>query len=98
MEINMTTGFEEQMMNNILSIGDIVGDTNRMVIAQTKKAERIPGDSYASWIAICVKGTEYHPYAVWDVVASPKGFMAYHGNYCMTLEEALIYYKERGGK
>lgn len=88
------------MVNNEdteLSIGDIVGDSQRMVIAYTKKSDRIPNDSYASWLTICAKEGEFHPYVVWDVVARPEGFVAQNGTYAKTLEEALGYYHERGG-
>jgi hypothetical protein len=83
---------------NELMIGDTVGDTNRLVIACTKKAERIPNDSYAHWITICFKAQEYHPYVVWNVIARPEGFSSAHGDYYFTLEEALIQYKKRGGE
>ena len=79
-------------------IGDTVGDTNRLVIACTKKAERIPNDSYAHWITICFKALGYHPYVVWNVIARPEGFSSAHGDYYFTLEEALIQYKKRGGE
>ena len=83
---------------NELRIGDIVGTTNRIVIASTKKAERIPEDSYAYWITICHKEGELHPYVVWNVIARPDGFSAVEGDYCSTLEQALIQYKKRGGE
>lgn len=98
MSFKMTVGFEEQMMNSDLRIGDFIGDTNRMVIAYTKKGDRIPGDSYANWVAICAKHGEYHPYVVWYVNATPRGFSATTGDYCFTLEEALEVYKNRGGE
>lgn len=83
---------------NELSIGDTVGHTNRIVIACTKKADRIPDDSYAYWVTICHKDTEFHPYVVWNVIARPDGFSAADGDYFFTLEEALIQYKKRGGQ
>jgi hypothetical protein len=79
-------------------IGDIVGTTNRMVIATTKKSERIPGECYAVWVAICHKEDEYHPYVVWDVIARPEGFAAEHGDYCSTIQQAMNAYIKRGGK
>ena len=85
-------------LDNQLQLGDIVGDTNRMVIALTKKTDRVPGDSYATWVAICVKEGEYHPYVVWDVIARPEGFYAQSGDYTFALSEALSYYHNRGGK
>lgn len=83
---------------NELRIGDIVGTTNRIVIASTKRAERIPEDSYAYWVTICHKEGELHPYVVWNVIARPDGFSAVDGDYCSTLEQALIQYKKRGGE
>jgi hypothetical protein len=83
---------------NELRIGDIVGTSNRIVIASTKKAERIPDDSYAHWIAICHKEGELHPYVVWSVIARPEGFSASNGDYCLTLQEAVTIYKKRGGE
>jgi hypothetical protein len=85
-------------LDNELRIGDIVGSTNRTVILYTKKADRIPGDSYSVWIAICHKDGELHPYVVWDVIARPEGFVAEHGNYCSTIQEAMNAYIKRGGQ
>jgi hypothetical protein len=83
---------------NELRIGDKVGTTGRMVIAYTKRGERIVGDSYATWVAICVDDTEYHPYVVWTVIARPEGWCAEGGDYCFTLDDALVAYKARGGE
>jgi len=83
---------------NELRIGDIVGATNRIVITSTKKADRIPDDSYAHWITICYGQNELHPYVVWSVVARPQGFEASNGDYCTTLEQAVTIYKKRGGE
>lgn len=83
---------------NELQVGDIVGDTNRMVILSTKKSPRIPGNYYATWIAICHKEGEYHPYVVWDVIARPEGWYCQTGDYCSNMEQALIAYQKRGGK
>jgi hypothetical protein len=83
---------------NELHIGDVVGTTNRTVITATKKADRIPDDSYAHWITICHKENELHPYVVWSVVAIPQVFEASNGDYCTTLEKAVTIYKKRGGE
>jgi hypothetical protein len=84
-------------LDNQLQLGDIVGSTNRMVIASTKRTDRVPGDTYATWITICYKEGEHHPYVVWTVIARPEGFSAESGDYCSTLEQAFSAYKERGG-
>lgn len=81
-----------------LRIGDKVGSTQRMVIAYTKRNERVVGDCYATWVAICVEETEFHPYVVWTVVARPEGWLAESGDYCKTIDEALEAYKKRGGE
>lgn len=88
----------ELNLNNELRIGDIVGATNRMVIACTKKADRVPGDTYATWITICHKENELHPYVIWTVIARPEGFAAENGDYCSTLAQAVSDYKKRGGE
>ena len=88
----------ELILLNELRIGDIVGTTNRMVIACTKKAERIPDDSYAHWVALCHKDGEFHPYVVWNVIARPEGWSAQNGHYSFTLQEALKDYTKRGGE
>jgi len=88
----------ELNLNNQLMLGDIVGDTKRMVIARTKVADRDPGESFAQWVAICAKEGEYHPYVVWNVIARPEGWSAETGDYCFTLPEALSHYYQRGGK
>ena len=81
-----------------LRIGDIVGHTNRTVIALTKISERLKNDSYASWIAICILDAELHPYVVWTVIARPEGWSCESGNYCLNIDEAVAIYKKRGGK
>lgn len=81
-----------------LQLGDLVGDTKRMVLMRTKVSERVVGDCYASWTVIGVKITEYHPYVVWTVVATSKGFFAERGDYFFELKDALKRYEERGGK
>lgn len=87
----------ELNVHNELKIGDLVGDTNRMVIASTKLADYDPGDSFARWITICHKEGEHHPFVVWEVIARPEGFYAAVGDYCFTLQEAVNYYQKRGG-
>lgn len=81
-----------------LRIGDSIADTGRTVVAETKLGERIVGDSYAHWITICFKEGEYHPFAVWTVIARPEGFFAEQGDYCFTFFDAVEAYSKRGGK
>lgn len=84
---------------NELRIGDVVGSgTSRTVIACTKRAERVVGENYAYWVAICHAEGEYHPYVVWTVIARKEGWLAEGGDYCFTLDDALTAYKRRGGE
>jgi hypothetical protein len=83
---------------NELRIGDFISPANRMVIAYTKRTDRVLNDTYASWVAICAKQDELHPYVVWTIIARPTGFVAESGDYCLTLEEAVKAYKKRGGE
>jgi hypothetical protein len=86
------------MLFNQLHLGDIIGDTNRMVIAATKIIDYTPGDVFATWVAICAKEEQHHPYVVWDVIARPEGWFCQSGQYAYTLKQALDYYHERGGQ
>jgi len=81
-----------------LRIGDVIGDTNRVVIASTKIQSRTPGDSYATFVAICHKEHDYHPYVVWIVTATSEGFKCSSGEYFANREYALRSYDRRGGK
>jgi hypothetical protein len=81
-----------------LMTGHFVGDTKRMVILCHKILDRVPGDTYAAWVAICANSTQHHPYVVWNVFATPKGFSAESGIYCSTIKEAIKAYESRGGK
>jgi len=94
----MTNEQNELHLYDILSIGDVVGDTNRTVIATTQLTEAVPGDSYARWIAICFNSDSYHQYAVWDVIATPRGFSASGGDYYHSLLDATNQYIKRGGQ
>ena len=83
--------------NNELEIGTIL-DNGAVVIACTKKADRVVDDTYASWIAICMKdANDRDPYAVWTVVARPEGFSAGAGEYANNIYDAVTFYEYRGG-
>lgn len=81
--------------NSQLLDGDAV--SGRIVIARTKKTERIVGDRFASWVAICVDHDAFHPFVVWTVVARPDGWHAEQGDYFKTVDEAIVGYHKRGG-
>ena len=80
----------------VLQVGTVLPN-GRTVLECTRRSERVEGNSYASWVAVCHKDGEYHPYAVWTVVALPKGWHSEQGDYSFTLEEALVDYHQRGG-
>ena len=84
--------------NSELMTGHYVGDTKRMVILCHKLYDRVPGNTYATWVAICHDPKEFHPYVVWSVHATPKGFSAESGTYCSTIRQAIDAYEARGGK
>lgn len=81
-----------------LRIGAKINDT-ATVVACTKVCNREIGEVYATWVAVCVKSADdYHPYAVWSIVARPEGWSAGQGDYAFTLKEAMEFYESRGGK
>ncbi len=59
------------------------------VIECKKIYDRVIGETYATWIGLCVKQVnDYHPYVVWQIVATPTGWYANTGHYFFTLSEA----------
>lgn len=82
---------------NELSIGSTINNTGIVVQCQ-KRHDRVVGDCYATWIAICfLTNNPLHPYVVWEVVARPEGWSAGSGDYRKTLTEAVDAYEARGG-
>lgn len=81
-----------------LEVGQTILDGNATVVACTKLRNRVVGDVFASWTALCVREHEFHPYVVWTVIARDNGFIAESGDYCATLEGALDRYNARGGR
>lgn len=79
---------------------DTILPNGATVLACHKTFERIPGDTYATWTALCARlyDNTPHPYVVWTVVARPTGFEAYQGHYYTTYPEAEAKYQEMGGK
>jgi hypothetical protein len=84
--------------NNELEIGTILHN-GAVVIACTKKADRVVDETFASWITICMKdANDRDPYAVWTVIARPNGFIAETGDYSQNIIDAVSDYTRRGGK
>jgi len=68
------------------------------VILCTKTRDAVPSDSYATYIAVCVRdGDNFHDYAVWTVIDRPEGFVAEHGDYRHTITEAIGCFENRRG-
>ena len=88
----------EYNLESQLEPGTIVGSTDRMVMMCTKTHERVPGENFATWVAICFLEDAYDPYVVWTVVARPEGWHAESGDYCKDLMQAEKHYVRRGGK
>ena len=82
---------------NELSLGDILPNGAK-VLALTKIGNREIRETYASWITICHRDNEYHPYVVWTVIARPEGFSPCSGDYVFDMTEASKHYERRGGK
>ena len=82
-----------------LEVGDSIGnpDEPREVLAIYRKRERVVGDSYAWWVAICWRKDAFHQFVVWDVFGRPEGFSAANGDYCYTLEKAQRLFESRCG-
>lgn len=87
----------DKTMNEVTT-GTIVNHT-AVVLLCKKKFDRVVGDCFASWLAICFDGSNpIHPYVVWNVIARPEGFHAEHGDYRKTLTDAVDAYEARGGR
>jgi hypothetical protein len=79
--------------NDELHRGDLVGTTGGIVLECEKQRERVVGDTYASWKALCfLPQNNFTPFVVWTVIARPNGFVAESGEYRRNLPEALHAY------
>jgi hypothetical protein len=65
------------------------------VIWCNKEGERIIGEQYASWTALCHWEGNYHPYVVWRVCALPDGWYTEQGDYYKTEDEAWKGFRDR---
>lgn len=84
-------------LTTTLAAGDTTTDGATVVVC-TQLGERRPGDTYATWVAICVRPSwEFHPFVVAQVTARPDGFTRSSGDYVHTLTEAITVYRQRGG-
>ena len=75
--------------NAVLTPGTIINN-GASIVTCLQTGTRVPGDTYASWRAVCVRpGKNYHHYAVWTVVARPDGWHAESGEYFHDLDKAI---------
>lgn len=82
----------------VLTPGDVVSD--HKVLRCNRLTERIEGETYASWVALCeAPEYEYHKWVTWVVVAHSSGFIAESGRYFVggDYEKAYGDYERRGG-
>ena len=77
-----------------LEVGDVL-DNGAVVLACEKRGNRVPGDTYAWWTAVCRWDGSYHPFVIWTVIAREKGYMAEAGSYFSTEAEAMLAYEAR---
>jgi len=71
------------------------------VIACTKMHERVVGDCYATWVALCVpldNNAHWHNWVVWNVVARESGFIVQNGTYSQSWTEIIEAFHSRGGQ
>lgn len=79
--------------NDQLHRGDLVGTTGGIVLECEQRTERVVGEQYASWKALCfLPQNNFTPFVVWTVIARPNGFVAESGEYRRNLPEALHAY------
>jgi len=82
---------------NELTVGTAI-KASATVVKCEKKFDRVVGDCFATWLAICYDNANpIHPYVVWTVIARPEGWSAGSGDYRKTLTEAVEAYEARGG-
>jgi hypothetical protein len=84
----------------VLQEGQTIASTHK-VVSCTRISERVEGDSYASWVALCENTVpySYHKWVTWIIAARPEGWSAGSGHYFRPdeWESALANYETRGG-
>lgn len=73
----------------VLTPGTIINN-GASIVDCIQVADRISGDTFSSWRALCVRpGKNFHDYVIWTVVARPDGWHAESGDYFHDLDQAL---------
>lgn len=72
----------------ILKVGDVVVP-DHVVIRCEPKGVRVPGETYATFAALCecTREDAWHKYVTWIVIARPNGFIAESGHYFQAHQE-----------
>jgi hypothetical protein len=83
-------------MGDTLQVGTQLAN-GAIVLACTQIAERDPGETFAVWVAVCARSGKFHPFVVWNVIATHEGFFAQSGDYFHHIIEALGCFQNRGG-
>ncbi|NBO54624.1 MAG: hypothetical protein EBU84_08520 [Actinobacteria bacterium] len=67
------------------------------VLECQRLTERVVGDSYSSWIALCesLDSATWHKWVTWTVVATSVGFFCQAGNYFQDYDDAYESYWNR---
>lgn len=89
----MTTTYT---MGDTLQVGSQLMN-GAIVVACTQIAKYEPGEVFAVWVAVCVRSRQFHPFVVWNVIATPEGFVAQSGDYYHHVIEAVGRFQDRGG-
>ena len=89
----MTTTYT---MGDTLQVGSQLMN-GAIVVACTQIAEYEPGEVFAVWVAVCVRSGQFHPFVVWNVIATREGFVAQSGDYFHHVIEAIGRFQDRGG-
>lgn len=74
---------------------DVQGVGKVRIVDFVRTGERIVGDVFASWKVLVERESSHDPFVVWTLVATTNGFIANHGSYCETLEQARKAYESR---
>jgi hypothetical protein len=84
---------------NLLAKGMSISD--HTVLRCKRLTERVVGDTYSSWIALCQANNKgsHHKYVTWIISARPEGFLAEAGHYFLSneIERSVGDYEARGG-
>lgn len=92
---------QQEIPNEYMVLETGMEIANHKVLRCKRLSERVVGETYASWVALCeAQENEYHKWVTWTVIAREDGFIAESGHYFMEIdgiEKAVGSYEKRGG-